>query len=204
MTAGEASLESAVVDVRYRLTFREVFLVVAEMNRCSKLAAFFGLFIVLIPAMSLSMGDWTGIVALLLGLSFVSGTLPATLAAWTFSRRREFMEFEWRTVIDADGIATWTPKSEGRAKWSMYRRIRETQTAFILDMGTGAGSFLPKSAFDAATSAAIASYAADAGLLVRGSTWRLPLIGVGIGLAIVVPILLLVAAGIIVFGPATG
>jgi hypothetical protein len=105
---------------------------------------------------------------------------------------------EIRLEADDVGVRMALPMSSSTSGWSAFRRLRETSESFILDFGTGMGTFVPKRALSREQAATLRDLAEAAGVLASGSSWRLPVIGLVFGLALLVPVLALYAGGYLV------
>ncbi len=190
------------VDVRYRLTARDVIAATAAANRYTKLAAVFAAFAVVITVTDFLIGDPVWPMPLLIGAGFATGVVPGLIGAWAWSRRPEIGRAEIRLEADTTGVRMALPMSSTVSDWSTFRRILVTREAFILDFGTGAGTFVPQRALRPDQAVSLRQLAETAGVLASGSSWRLPAIGFAAGLVLLVPVLALYAGGYLVPGPA--
>jgi hypothetical protein len=169
------------LDVRYHLSSRDIVIAVAAANRFSKLAAVTAAAGVVGTVFAWLNGDPTWPVGIFLGAGFATGLAPGLIGAWAFSRRPEIATAEIHMEADDAGVRIATQMSQSAATWAVFRRVRETPGEFLLDFGTGAGTFVPKAVMEPADCEALRGLAARAGVLVQGSSWRLPAIGVVIG-----------------------
>jgi len=113
--------------------------------RRSGLVLMFGAFATLSSILGLVLvGDAMSLIFLLLGLSFLSGLFAVPFVWWSIRRRRDLLLAPFEVVADAEGIAMTASYGSSRHAWSVYRRIRETDRAFLLDAGTGAGAIITK------------------------------------------------------------
>ena len=190
----------AVIDIRYWLTRRDLVLAVAAANRFSKLAAVFAALGIVLTAFAISTGDPTWPVPALLGIGFSTGIGPGLISAWAYGRRPEVAQAEVRFEADDKGVRTTTPMTTSTATWALFKRIRETRDAFILDYGSGAGTFVPKAALGADGVAVLRGLASAAGVLALDWSWRLPGIGALVGVAMLAILGALVANGVVVIG----
>ncbi len=181
------------IDIRYRLTARDVFAATAAANRYTRLAAVFAAVAVVITATDFLIGDPLWPMPLLIGAGFASGAGPGLLGAWAWRRGPDVAKAEMRLEADSAGVRMALPMSSSVSDWSMFRRIRITPEAFILDFGTGSDTFVPQRALTRDQAAALRDLAEAAGVLQAGSSWRLPAIGLAAGLVMLFPVLTLYA-----------
>ena len=165
----------------YTLTPMDVFSATTAMSRHSILSGFFGFIGVLGTVLGMLVADPAAIAFALFSIGFATGVLPGNLSAGMASRRRDLLALETHVEIDATGVRMANERTASMATWSTFRRIRDTPTAFALDFGTGAGTFVPKRAMDAPERAAVRRIAVRVGKYDRASSWRWPAIGVAFG-----------------------
>jgi hypothetical protein len=185
----------ASVSVSYRLARRDVFAATAAANRYTKLAAGFAAVAVVITVADFLIGDPVWPIPLLIGSGFATGAAPGLLGVWAWTRRPDLAQAEILLEADPAGVRLALPMSASASEWSAFRRLRETSESFILDFGTGMGTFVPKRALSPEQAASLRSLAEAAGVLEKGSSWRLPVIGLVVGLALLVPVLALFTGG---------
>ncbi len=192
-TAGPGDLPSAgrVLDVRYSLRARDLLEPGAAGSRHSMITALFGFFLVFGSVFPILMGDWTVIGFVLFAVGFVTGLIPGAIMAFMAGRRPDLLSLEQRVVIDGEGVRMASERATSTSTWSLFKRVRETRTAFLLDFGTGAATFVPKRALDAREQATLVAIAMDAGKMDHRSSWYWPAVGVGLGVIVTVILLAL-------------
>jgi hypothetical protein len=177
----DAAPAGPVVDVRYSLRARDLFEPGAAGSRHSMVTALFGFVFVPGTVFALLMGDLTVIAFALFVLSFLTGVLPAAIMTFMAGRRPDLLALEQHVVIDMDGVRMASERATSTSTWTMFKRVRETGTAYLLDFGTGAATFVPKRALDRDQLATIRSIAEAVGKFDRRSSWYWATVGIGLG-----------------------
>ncbi len=181
--------EDDVVDVRYALSTRDLLEPATTGSRHSMMCGAFGFIMVPGTVFGILQGDPFTVAFGALALGFVTGIIPGAITMFMAGRRPDILTLEQHVIIDATGVRMSSERASSTATWAMFRRVRETGSAYLLDFGTGAMTFVPKRALDHEQRAAVREIAARAGKLDRRSSWFWP--GVGTGLGGIVTILIL-------------
>jgi YcxB-like protein len=145
-------------------------------------------------------GDRLSILFLLLGLSFLTGVFIVPFAWWALHQRRDLVLAEVEVLADDAGITLTTAASTGRHDWSVFRQVRETSGAFVLDTGAGAAVLIVKRGADAASIEGLRRLLIAAGKVPpdgRRRDLRRTVFGVAIGLAATAVLI----GSAILFGP---
>jgi hypothetical protein len=179
------------VDVRYALSTRDLFEPATTGSRHSVMAGAFGFMMIPGTVFGILQGDPFTVAFGALALGFVTGVIPGALTMFMAGRRPDILTMEQRVVIDAAGVKMSSERASSTATWAMFKRVRETVTAFLLDFGTGAMTFVPKRALDVEQRAAVRQIAAREGKLDRRSSWFWPAVGTGLGGIVTILILAL-------------
>lgn len=173
--------DAAEVDIRYTPRARDYFDAMASAARHSRFASAMGGYFLATAAITILLwGDRTSVVILLAGVLFLSGYLPAALGLIAFWRRRSLFTREVVIKADRNGVRWSRAGAKSDADWSTFRRVRDLPTAFILHIGTGGGTIVPKRAFDADSLERFRALARGAGVLDDSS----PAMDLGIGAVI--------------------
>lgn len=125
------------VHLRYRPTMRDHLRLNADLVRRSLVGLAVAGFIIGGGSVSLVAGDHFGVVVVAFGLSLASGLFVVPFVWLTVHRRADLLLAEVDFMADATGLTHTTAVSTTRQAWSVYRRVRETGDAFLLDQGTG-------------------------------------------------------------------
>jgi len=173
-----------IVDVSYSLTVRDLLEPLITGSRHSMLAAFMAILAVWMGALGLVMGDAFDVMVAVLMALFAVGIVPAAISLFFATRRRDLLAEERHLVIDAEGVRLESARSSSRSTWSVFRRVRETGTALLLDFGTGGVLPLPKRLLGVGGADAVRGIAADNGKLDLQSSWKWPLIGLVLGVVL--------------------
>ena len=180
-----------VVDVRYALSTRDLFEPATTGARHSMITAAFGFVMVPGTVLGLLQGDLLTIAFGAFALGFITGVIPGALTVFMAGRRPDLLAMEKRVEIDGAGVRSTSERLSSNATWSYFRRVRETDTAFLLDFGTGAMTFVPKRALDLGQRASVRDIAPREGKLDRRSSWFWPAVGTGLGGIVTILILAL-------------
>ena len=180
-----------VVVVRYALSTRDLLEPATTGSRHSTVTGVFGFFMIPGMVFGILQGDLFTVAFGALALGFVTGVIPGALTMFMAGRRPDILTMEQHVVIDAAGVRMSSERASSTATWAMFRRVRETGSAFLLDFGTGAMTFVPKRALDFEQRAAVREIAARAGKLDRRSSWFWPAVGTGLGGIVTILILAL-------------
>jgi hypothetical protein len=90
------------------------------------------------------LGEPVVLLFLLFGLSFLTGAFSVPFVWWTIRRRRDLVLAPVEIDADADGLSLTASYATSRQAWSVYRRVRETGRAFVMDTGAGPGAIITK------------------------------------------------------------
>ena len=122
---------------------------------------------------------------LLAGLSLLTGLFVVPFIWWPIHERRDLVLAPVHFVADEEGISLATETSTARHEWSVFRRIRETPGAFVLDTGANVGILVPKRGIAEPEIGRLRSLFVAAGTMTAEPSglerWR-PLLGVALGL----------------------
>jgi hypothetical protein len=177
-------------------TVRELVLQSASLLRRSPLMLVFGTFVTVTAAIPLLAGDRSGVIGVLLGLSFLTGFFVVPFVWWSVRQRRDLLLAPVTVELDADGVTTTHSAATAHQAWSVYKRARETPSTFILETGVSSAAVLLKRAMGPTDVDVVRGLLTRAGLLGPPPTLirRLrPAIWIGVGLA---------AAGLLIGGAA--
>ena len=89
-------------------------------------------------------GAVEGAAFILFGLLLASGYFVAPFLWFAIRRRRDLLLAAIDVSADTTGVTFARPTSTTTNAWSVYRRVRETRDAFLLDPGTGSSGFVLK------------------------------------------------------------
>ena len=182
----------------------------AAMMRRSAVTLVTGAFATTVAAITLYLGDLVGVFLLVAGLSMLTGLLMVPFVWFAIRQRRDLVLASVDVEADADGLTMTTARASSRQAWSVYRDVRETSRAFMLNTGTGAAILLAKRGMDADQVRAFRELLARVGLIrprsafdrVRPALWVALGAVLGIGL-IVAPLLISGADATATMGIAT-
>ena len=174
----------ASIDVRYRMTIGDIFRASAEGSRYSRMMVLFGALGAFGSLFGILNGDMLSLIWLVVVIAFVSGILPGALVAAFARQRRDLVAREIRLQADGAGIRMHSPGASSDVDWATFRRMRDMSSAVLLDLGTGAATFVPKRALTPAEQVLLLDLGRRTGLLEAGSSWKMPLVGVLLGLAV--------------------
>jgi hypothetical protein len=166
-------------------TVRELVWQSAALLRRSALMLALGTFVTVTAAIPLILGDLSGVIGVLLGLSFLTGLFVVPFVWWTVRQRRDLVLGPVTVEIDGDGVTMTQSAATSHQAWSLYKRARETPSAFILDTGVGASAVLLKRAMAPADVDVVRGLLTRAGLIGAPPSIlrRLrPLVWIGLGL----------------------
>jgi hypothetical protein len=190
----EAGASVPVVDVRYRLTPRDVFRATMDANRYSKLTVVFGIVLVSVAVTGTQNGDISAIFFVAMAAGFITGAVPAAISAFMASRRPDLLSREVWLRVGRDGVRMASPGSTTEFDWATVRRMRDMPLDFLLDFGTGAAAFVPKRVLDPAQTDGIRTLGADNGKLETSSSWAWPVFGLALGTIFTMVLILLSSA----------
>lgn len=183
--ATPAEADGPVVDATYRMTAGDLYRVSAAATRHSRIAGVFGFFAIWNLVIGLVSGDAPSIVgSLVFGVGFGVGILPGAISAFFGSRRPEILRREIHLHADAAGVRMASPGSMSEFTWATLRRVRPMGDDYLLDFGTGAATFIPRHALNAADRAALERLVLAHGELDLANQWRWLALGCGLGLGL--------------------
>ena len=90
------------------------------------------------------LGEPVVLLMLLFGLSFLTGAFSVPFVWWAIRRRRDLVLAPVEVDADAEGLSLTASYATSRQSWSVYRRVRETERAFVMDTGAGPGAIITK------------------------------------------------------------
>ncbi len=161
------------VHLRYRPTVGDHLRVNGLLLRRSLLGLAFAGLLIGSGAVSFVAGDLYGVVLVVFGLLLASGLFAVPFVWLTVRRRADLLLADVDFVADATGLTHTTAVSTTRQVWSVYRRVRETGDAFLLDQGTGRTVFILKRGADPAQLVALrALFDAPGVRRGRSGRWR--------------------------------
>ncbi len=141
--------------------------------------------------------DPFSLIGLVGGIAFLTGAFAAPFTWWSVRQRRDLTLAPVAVEADATGITITGPSTAGRHDWSVFRRVRETPSAFIFDTGASVAILLTKGGVSESDLARLRLLMVRAGGLrfPQEGAWRRTLAGVAIGLGaaalvVVAPLLL--------------
>ena len=190
MTEAHGSADPAQVAFTSRPSAADVIANAAAYMRRTGIALLFGTFATVSSILGLVLaGDATSLIFLLLGLSFLSGVFAVPFVWWSVRRRRDLVLAPLDVVADEEGIGVTASYGSSRHAWSVYRRVRETDRAFLLDMGTGSAAMITKRGVPDTDVAAFRALLVRVGVLATPGGLRrylrpLVWVAVGAGLAL--------------------
>jgi hypothetical protein len=133
--------------VRYRSRLSDQLHVAMVAGRHSTAYTAIGsVFLVVGVGNAVLLGDATGVLLALLGLSVVSGWFSVPFAWYAVRRAPQVLDQEWETSATSDGLLERSATITLEARWSTFREVQETNRVFLLYGPTG-GVFIPKRAF---------------------------------------------------------
>jgi hypothetical protein len=139
------------------------------------------------------MGQTWGLALLVLGLSFASGFFIVPFAWILLRQRPDLATAEVELTADRTGVTIATPISTGSLSWSAFRRAREGNDAFLLDLGISQAMFIPKRGAETGQLDALRTLLQRAGLLrVDSPRHAQKLVAVFLSGAVILPGLALV------------
>ena len=156
-----------------------------------------GTFMTASAVVAIVLGDRLSFLWLVLGISILTGLFAVPIVWWVIHRRRDLILAPVDVEANADGITITSSQASAHQEWSVYRRVRETSRAFLLDTGVGTAVLLTKRGIEPAEIEAFRSLLARAGILAPqpAALGRLrPLLWVAVGL---------IAAAALILGPRT-
>jgi len=160
------------------------------LTRSSLVAIAIGTFATVAAVLSIVVtGDRGSIILLLGGLSLLTGLFVVPFMWWPIHQRRDLVLAPVHVVAEESGIALATETSSTRYDWTVFRRIRETSGAFVLDTGANVAILIAKRGVPEAEIENLRSLFVDVGTMPPPPTGlrRLrPLLGVVIGVAAIV------------------
>ena len=134
---------------------------------------------------------------LIFGVALLTGLFVVPFVWWAIHRRPDLVLAPLEVSADEGGVSMVTPTTRGRHDWSVFRSIRETGRAFVLDTGAGVALLVAKRGVSDADIAGMRALAQRKGVLrpTTGLASLRTLVGIAIGLAaavasILAPILL--------------
>jgi len=192
--SGATADESTRVTFTARPTAGDIIANAVTYVRRSGLVLALGAFTTVSSALGLVLaGDPISLIFLLLGLSFLSGWFVVPIVWWSIRLRRDLVLAPFEVEADDAGIAMTASYGSSRHAWSVYRRVRETDRAFTLDIGTGASSLITKRGVPDAELAAFRALLIRVGVLSERAGLRRfirPILWVAVGSVAAVALLL--------------
>ena len=143
----------------------------AAMMRRSAVTLVIGAFATTVAAITLYLGDLVGLFLLVAGLSMLTGLFMVPFVWFAIRQRRDLVLASVDVEADADGLTMTTARASSRQAWSVYRDVRETSRAFLLNTGAGAAILLAKRGMDADQVSAFRDLLARVGLIRPQSTF---------------------------------
>ena len=145
MTGTESASDPSRVSFTARPTTGDLIANSMSFMRRSAIALTIGTFAVVTSLVDFVLGaDPVVLLLLLLGLSFLTGAFAAPFVWWSIRRRRDLLLAPVEIDADAEGLTLTASYATSRQAWSLFRRVRETGRAFVMDIGTGAGAIITK------------------------------------------------------------
>ena len=130
----------------------------------------------------LANGDLTGVVPLAIGIAILGGWIMGWVTGFMAGRRPDLLQEVVELTVTPDGIRTVMPSMSGEARWSSYKRVRDTGSSLLLELGTGPAAIVPTRALDRGQLEQLLAWADAADVLDRSSPLRAYLVGAVIGL----------------------
>lgn len=158
----------------------------AALMRRSGVSIVVGTFATAVSSVAIVLGDRSGILFLVMGLSFLTGLFVVPFVWWGIRQRRDLVLASIDVEANAQGLSLTTTQGGSHQDWSVFRKASETSRAFMLDTGAGAVMLITKRGVDAADVDTFRNLLVQGGLLParRTAIQRLrPLLWVAIGLA---------------------
>jgi len=154
----------------WRLSKGRVIRASMALARSSRGTQALGWLAVVAGAFSLATGADASIWAypIFFGAALVTGVFIAPFVWWQARRRPEILGAENSLAADRRGVRIGAAYGGGAWKWSLFKRIRESQGYLFLDMGTGQAMVVPIDAFDAENLATFRRLLLDAGFSPDG------------------------------------
>jgi ADP-ribose pyrophosphatase len=136
---------------RTRITFGDRVRATSALARMSRGTIAFGLLVLVGALILLTQPEQVplAIIEIALGIALLSGLYCVPIVWWAARRRPDLFNAE--LVFEADGVGIRMAGAyvTGSYLWATFRRVREREGFFFLDMLTGMNVFLPVKAFDA-------------------------------------------------------
>jgi hypothetical protein len=170
----------------------------AEMVRSSILATAIGTFATTTGLLGLIvLRNPLVLPVVIVGIAFLTGLFVVPFVWWAIYRRPDLVLAPFEVSADEGGVSMVTPTTRARHEWSVFRSIRETGRAFVLDTGAGVSFSVAKRDVSDADIAGLRALVRRKGVLrpTSGLASRRTLLGIAIGLvaaaaSILAPILL--------------
>ena len=185
------------IHVRFQLSVADYRSAVIELTQQSVPSVAFGTLLAAMSVIPILGGDLFGIVALLFGLSLLTGVYCLPFIWWAIRKRSDLLLSRQELTADIHGIRIATPTTTTEQTWPTFRRVREITNVFLLDYGTGANAMIPKRALDAPTAEQFRGLVRSVSILERPSRWRNLVRGIALGA-------LLAVASVVVIGLLAG
>lgn len=171
-----------------RPSARDLTVNAAALMRGSGLSLLFGTVLTVTSIANILQGDQVvSVISLLLGVTFLTGAMIVPLVWWSIRRRRDLVLAPIDVDADDEGIRISAAYGTSQQSWSVYRHVRETSRAFVLDTGSGAAALLTKRGVAAADIDGFRDLVRRVGLLKPKPGLRRalrPLLWVALGLAL--------------------
>ena len=158
----------------------------AALARRSAVSQAVGAFATTIAIVAIVLGEWWIVFFLAFGLLLLSGYFIVPFMWISIRKRRDLILAPVQVEADRQGVTMTTKQASVRQSWSVYRRVRETHEAFLLEIGTGAVGIIVKAGVSETDQAAFRGLLKGAGLIKPpdGILRRLrPLLWIAIGVA---------------------
>jgi hypothetical protein len=169
------------VHVMFQLSVADYRSAVIEVTKQSVPSVAFGTFTVGMSVIPILGGDLASVVALLFGLSLLTGLYCLPFIWWAIRKRSDLLLSRQELTADARGIRIATPTTTSEQTWPTFSRVRELTNVFLLDYGTGANAMVPRRALDASTAEQFRRLVSSVGILEQPSRWTNFVRGIGLG-----------------------
>jgi hypothetical protein len=134
--------EEPAVHVTFQLSVADYRSAVIELTQQSVPSVAFGTLVAAMSVIPILGGDLFSIVALLFGLSLLTGVYCLPFIWWAIRKRSDLLLSRQELTADIRGIRTATPTTTTEQTWPTLRRVREITNVFLLDYGTGANAMI--------------------------------------------------------------